>query len=241
MKREYFAPTLARLAYITDKNALKTALSGLGFTLIETYDINEMQAYLCECDEGQVLSFRGSEFSFTNLIKLWDWIRNFQIELKDTFIGNVHTGYYNILEKTYDTLNAKITDKNLIIASHSQGAGLGTIFAKMINVADGYNAKFFSFEPPRISDTHKFNKNGFYTVNSSDIVPRVPLRVMDYRHNGTLIYFNRGGKYKKRARIEKLIDFILDVKDTFKDHEISFVEKNWHSNWEEIQKTIRDS
>jgi hypothetical protein len=227
MKRIKDSATLARIAY-QDKERIEKNLKNLGYKLINYFDIKEMQGYIAECEEGQVISFRGSE------LKVLDWVRNFNFELKDTYIGKCHAGYYNILEKSYDKLKPFITDKNILVTGHSHGGGLAIIFAKMLNVTDNFNATFIAFESPRVSDTHKFNQQGYYTINSADIVPRLPLRIQEFRHNGKLIYFNKKGVYKEKAKIARLIDFVTDFKDVFADHEIGLVENLFKLNFDKI-------
>lgn len=235
-KREYYAMTLSYAAYF-DIPHFKTVAQGLGFKMLQFINYKDMQAYLVECDEGQMMIFRGSE---NPRVALRDWIRNFNIILKDTYIGECHQGYFNVLEGCYDSLTQNITDKNILITGHSQGAGLSIIFSKMLDITDKYDSQCIAFEPPRITNTHHFHPKTFFTINCADVVPRLPLRAMDYRHTGTLIYFTKKGKARENTRfIKRLIDFVTDVDDVFDDHYQDKIEKLWQLNWDRIKKILK--
>ena len=233
MKREKFSATLSKLAYLSEED-IKKELPKYGFQFQKFFSFEQLQGFICECDEGQVLTFRGSE------MKLNDWKANFDIRLKDTFIGNVSEGYYDILEESCGYIVKYITDANILLTGHSCAAAYSGIFSKMLDEVYGFNTKCIVFEPPRYTDTHHFNDKVFYTINSADIIPRFPLKLMDRRHTGTLIYFNRKGKARENTRfIARLMNFILDVDDIIKDHDIEDVEKLWFKNWDRIEKILK--
>lgn len=240
MKREINIPMLCKFAFKNEQQ-LKETLPKYGFKFIEFYDSPSMQAYLCECDEGKVLVFRASELDIN------DWILNFKFWLKDTEIGSVHSGYYDILDENYDKLSKFIDDDTLIVG-WSQGAGLACIFNKMLRVRNNIDTLYVAIEPPKVSDDVDFNDNGWYTVNGEDIVPRLPLLLMGYRHTGVLLYFSKKGKlYINPRHLLRFLDALSDsinkdlldnLADFIDDHKIEAIEQNWYSNWFKLEKEL---
>ena len=232
MRRKKYAAKMANLAYSSNTDYITDELIKLGIVFIKKFKFGNMDGYIATCEEGLSFVFRGTD-SFS------DWVTDFNFELIKTDIGTVHKGFYEQLDRYFDDLCNMIDDENTVIIGHSKGAAEAIIFSKMLKIRKDYDAEFFAFEPPRTSDSHKFNTNGYYTINSADIVPRVPLRVMDYRHTGELIYFSKRGKaYKGSKWIKRLIDFATDLDDTFSDHEPAKIEKLWGENWKKIEKIL---
>jgi len=231
MKREYHAMTLSRLAYLEKEDIIKQLPNGFEFVVFFTFD--EVQGFVCKCDEGEVLAFRGSE------AKINDWKANFDITLKNTDIGRVQEGYYNALMDCEDMIRCFIRDKKVLVTGHSAGGAYSVLYSKILDARHGFDTKCIAFEPPRVCDTHKFNPKVFFTINSADIVPRFPLKAMHYRHTGTLIYFTPSGKAKENTKfIKRLVNFFTDIDDVVKDHECYPIEKLWFKKWETIKNIL---
>jgi hypothetical protein len=228
------------------RNKLSEMLNGKGYLLVDTINFEDMQAMLVEyITGGQVLVFRATEGNIP------DWVRNLKFWLTDSEIGRCHAGYYKVLRDAREELTKCITDKNVLCTGWSQGAGLAIIFSKMLR-SSRYNSDFLAVAPPRISDNKDFNNNGYYIINSSDIVPRLPLRLIGYRHTGKLLYFNRNAKFSFEPwRVKRILDFAADrinislenklsinVSDFYKDHYICNIEKVFNKHKRTIEKII---
>lgn len=230
--RHKMSMTLSKIAYLSE-DAIRASLPTYGFKFVKFIDLNDMQAFICENEEGQVLTFRGSEMNIT------DWLRNLDIRIEDTFIGPCHKGYFDVLLETYDHLTDCITDKNILVTGHSQGAGLAIIMSKLLDVCEDYDTSCIAFEPPRITTTHHFHPKVYYTINSGDGVPRFPFKSLGYRHTGTLIYFTRKGVAKEGTRyVVRLINFVIDIGDIIDDHDTVNVEIVWLKNWSKIKSIL---
>ena len=243
-KREYYSATLAELAYITDFKILQKELMKIGFYMRrkgDMFSFDEMDGFVAVCDEGLVMAFRGTEFEPENLFQ--DWRINFDfglidIEIEGKTIKNVAKGYGERIEKYWHKLKDMIWCGNPLFTGHSAGGGYAPIMARAYRDVTGDKFRCFPHAGPRITNTHHFLPEQYYTINSSDIVPRVPLNLMDRRHTGKLIYFNRKGKYIKTSKIERIVKFVLNIRRTLKNHYPNEYEKVWLDNWFKIEAEL---
>lgn len=119
-----------------------------------------------------------------------------------TGTGKGHDGFETAAKKVwgsvYDSLNQLVSDQNVWFTGHSLGAAMAHILAVL------YKQTFFDKEPmlytfgsPRVGDKNNTSLNlieHHRYVDSSDIVPRIPLPLRGYRHYGTLHYLNKDGR-----------------------------------------------
>ncbi len=228
------------------RDRMEGLLNARGYLLIDTIDFDDMQAILVEWFKGgQVLVFRATEGNIP------DWVRNLKFWLTDSPIGRCHAGYYDVLRRANKRLLREITDDEILITGWSQAAGLATIYDKMLR-GQGVNSSYFAIAPPRITDDKNFNNNGYYIINSSDIVPRLPLRSIGYRHTGKLLHFNRNGKFSYEPwRVKRVLDFLADrinfslekkitfnFGDIYRDHFIRNIELLVYQNKAKIESII---
>jgi len=247
MKREFDSAWLSLVAKM-NKLQLEVILKTRGYELIDFIDKNDMQAYVAECEEGQVIVFRQSEAD------LGDWINNLKFTTKYTAFGNIHHGYFNLIKDAWDELTEKITDDGIIAVAFSQGASLSAIFMKMyryINRIPNTGIGYIAFEPLKVSTDDNFNPAGIYTIQGNDVVPRLPFRIMGFKElGGDLVYFNRNGDCKINCkRWLRFKDFFLDtVGDGIKhlkgkhrlDHDIELIKKRWEKNFDKkIKPSIK--
>lgn len=141
--------------------------------------------------------------------------------------GWVHRGFRKELDKLWGRVEALAKshiDKKLYVCGHSLGAAMATICTSRIEEFRDVEA-LYTYGSPR-AGTRSFVKGIRTThwrfVNNNDIVARVPLALMGYKHHGNLCYINHYGKIRKMTvwqRIkDKLRGYRSGVLDGAKDH-----------------------
>lgn len=165
--------------------AFKAILDEAGFSHIQVFDKSTTQGFLCRRnvpDEPAylVLAFRGTEQ------KIDDWLTDAQAipTQKDGY--RVHSGFYKAFNLVADDIKLALNDKAcfdergkklpLYITGHSLGGALALLATKYISHDEGGSC--YTFGAPRVGDYEFFfdiKAPVYRVVNSSDIVPRVPL------------------------------------------------------------------
>lgn len=163
----------------------KAILDEAGFSHIQVFDKSTTQGFLCRRnvpDEPAylVLAFRGTEQ------KIGDWLTDAQAipTQKDGY--RVHSGFYKAFNLVADDIKLALNDKAcfdehgkklpLYITGHSLGGALALLATKYIGHDEGGSC--YTFGAPRVGDYEFFfdiKAPVYRVVNSSDIVPRVPL------------------------------------------------------------------
>ena len=222
---------LASLAY-SDKSIAEKTAKRMGFNIIEFYDIGGAQAYRFQNKHDMVIACRGTQPNEFNDIKA---------DLKSTpviaeTVSRVHRGFKAEVDELWplireDILNKKNVEKTLWFCGHSLGAGMATIMSsRCLYNADLNNPiELYTFGSPRVGFKKYCNSLGIIHhrfVNNNDIVTKVPLVIMGYRHHGIEHYMNRNGKLSKVSGLAKAWDRIqgwlwgvtqLKI-DSFSDH-----------------------
>ena len=194
---------LAEFAYLDGKEA-KPKMKALGYTGHKFFENDGAQCHAVWNKEEYVLAFRGTEPDEISdvLADLKAWPAGAMTH------GKVHTGFKDEVDKLWDDLVAhyekhqRIAGKGyrrFMITGHSLGAAMATIatsrFEEFTNVY-----QLTTFGSPRVG-TRSFVRNvstlHYRFVNNNDIVCRVPLALMGYKHHGTLQYINFYGNVRK--------------------------------------------
>ena len=156
-----------------------------------------VQCFLRREEELLRITFRGSDSKT-------DWRHNFQFFKKCIPYGNpdtairVHTGFLNaykapqVRRRIQDMVNSKV--RKIQISGHSLGAALAVLCAVDLqyNFPDR-DIECIVFGCPRVGNAafrDSYNKRVFKTIrveNGNDIVTKVPLWLMGYRHVGVRI------------------------------------------------------
>lgn len=174
-----------------ERKELVACLSQGDFSLIDTFNLNETQAFLSENDRFVVLAFRGTEK------KVKDWKSDANILLKKTKYGRIHKGfhsaYLNIHNQLFKTLSG--IKKPIYITGHSLGGALASIATSYLN-RDNI-AACYTFGAPSIG-TVKFemqlSKTPLYrVVNSGDAIPKLLDVFPFYYHPGFLCFLTKSG------------------------------------------------
>lgn len=196
------------------------------FELVETFNRRNTQGFLARRQKFAVLAFRGTEKNLGDILT----------DLNIRFYKHEETGarlargfgdaYQHVAEEISRTMET--VDVPLYITGHSLGGALATI-ASMKLPSDRI-AACYTFGGPRVGNSEfeqKLYKVPVYrVVHAADIVPRVPLLVMGYRHTGDIRYITRIGTIlRSPAQIRLLFRLISSVirnwHTIFTDHRIS--------------------
>lgn len=188
---------LSREAY-TDPDVFKKYLFKrvIMHTDLKYFNVDGAQAYGIQCAEHTMIIFRGTEPTV-----LTDVVADIKAWPRDSeTCGNVHAGFKAELDKLYPQIKAWIDtleSNKLIIAGHSLGAAMATLFTAREHVR-GKTCTLYTIGSPRVGDREwaaQFkNINAYRFVNTNDIVTTVPFGY--YVHVGTLHYLTYTGDVK---------------------------------------------
>jgi len=148
--------------------------------------------------------FRGSK-------EYRDWMEDFKVEFEEQFESGVmiHKGFndfFSVIKEKVTPTISKYKSNEIIVAGHSLGAALSTLFGLELKRNNYNNIHVYNFGSPRIGNL-KFKKLVDDTdipiwrhVNTEDVIPTLPLPVTPdleepsnpfvYTHCGTVINFS---------------------------------------------------
>ena len=226
---------LSDIAYLEKADAKKKAKE-LGFTTIEYYDRDGAQAYRFMNKKDLVIACRGTQPTQWNDIKA----DLKAIPVMAETIGRVHRGFKKEVDDLWpmvreDLLRKVNLSKTIWFTGHSLGAAMATIMASrcMHDEEANYLAELYTYGSPRVGWSKYCNSLGIEHhrfVNNNDIVTRVPLWIMGYRHLGKKVYFNRHGKVSKVSLVDRLLGMWNGIKrlrfDNIADHAMPEYIKN---------------
>ena len=191
---------LSAIAYYSEKDATRQAKT-LGFTTVEFYNIEGAEAYRFMNKHDFIIACRGTQPKQWNDIKAdaeaWPIVAE--------TVGRVHKGFKKEVDKLWpkieEDLEREQADRNVWFTGHSLGAGMATICAsrckgenKCINPKE-----LHTYGTPRVGWPSYINHIPFTHYrwrNNNDIVTRVPMRWMGYKHHGKCNYFNHFGNLR---------------------------------------------
>lgn len=202
----YRMAQLAQLAYQDSKPA-KAEGKKLGYTGHKFFQEDGAQCHAFWNKEVVVLAFRGTEPD-----ELSDVLADLNAIPRGAMThGLVHSGFRGELDKLWDVIIdclSKHKDKKVYITGHSLGAAMATLATSRIEerrVVD----QLTTFGSPRVG-TRKFVKNivtpHMRFVNNNDIVTKVPMFIMGYKHHGDLKYINFYGNIRKLTTWQAIKD-----------------------------------
>jgi triacylglycerol lipase len=141
--------------------------------------------------------------------------------------GLVHSGFRGEVDKLWTALRIHQKDhreKTFYITGHSLGGAMATIATSRFE--EFTKVKLLAtFGSPRVG-TRKFVKHietpHMRFVNNNDIVTKVPLMIMGYKHHGALQYINFYGNIRKLTTWQVIKDkwrgYKSGILDGAKDH-----------------------
>lgn len=184
---EFLTEFAAKLYQNKDSSlgSFKQILKAAGFDYIDHFDKVSTQGFVCRKkvegdDPYLVLAFRGTEK------RIDDWLTDANAIPKQKDGYRVHGGFYKAYELVKEDIASILSRSEchgengellpLYITGHSLGGALALLATKYL-AADSAGA-CYTYGAPRVADYEFFFdiKTPVYrVVNSSDIVPRVPL------------------------------------------------------------------
>ena len=187
---------LSSNAYLDGKDA-KPIYKKLGYTH-KFFDVDGAQCHAVWNKEEYILCFRGTEPD-----ELSDVLADLNAIPRGSMThGWVHSGFRNELDKLWEQLVEhmnKHQKKKIYVTGHSLGAAMATVATSRIEEFRGVE-QLTTFGSPRVG-TRSFVKHiktpHKRVVNNNDIVTRVPLWLMGYKHHGDLTYINFYGNVRK--------------------------------------------
>jgi triacylglycerol lipase len=223
---------LAGIAYLDKVTAIKQAKE-LGFTDIEFYDRDGAQAFRFENNEDIVIACRGTQPTQWNDVKAD--LR--AIPVMAETVGRVHLGFKAEVDDLWPLVKQDLAasyTKKIWFCGHSLGAAMATIMAARCNVDRTMPdiEEIYTYGSPRVGWS-KYVKSldvpHHRWVNNNDIVTRVPLTIIGYRHHGTEHYMNSYGNIRPMTRWQRIKDRFRGMRagikkrdiDSFSDHLIT--------------------
>lgn len=239
-QRSLLFARLSQMAYMPPKE-FKAAVKELGFTGTEFYDRDGAQAYRVWNKDDLVIVCRGTEPTCFNDVKAD--LKAFPV--KSETVSRVHHGFKQEVDDLWpmvkeDLLRKRsMLGKTLWFTGHSLGAAMTTIMAGrcMHDPELPDPVEVYTYGSPR-AGWKKYVQHLDVThhrwVNNNDIVTRVPLAIMGYRHDGTEHYMNAFGNVRPLTKWQRIKDrwrgMWMGLKkggvDSFSDHSMVNYVKN---------------
>ncbi len=237
----YWMGKAAELAYLDEAAVQEKTVGEWGFKSCTFLDKGGTQGFVAGRGDMILVAFRGTEPT-----KLEDIVADADIDKAAGSVGMVHRGFKRALDKVWEQTLAAImqlrdTDQPIWFTGHSLGAALATLAVGRTMDADLPVQGIYTFGQPRVGGNDfatwydkSVRPRAFRCVNNNDMVTRVPLRNMGYRHVGTFVYFDSQGSIHKdirkwelfQDRIKGLIEYLgKPGTDGLKDH---FMKKYLH-------------
>ena len=198
---------LAEIAYL-DKKEAAAFKQGFGYTGHKFFENDGAQCHAFWNKEEYLLAFRGTEPD-----ELTDLLADLNAIPRGAMThGLVHSGFRGECDKLWDDIvrhhGKGHQNKKLYITGHSLGAAMATIVTSRFEEVQKVE-QLTTFGSPRVG-TRNFVKNietkHMRFVNNNDIVTKVPLALMGYKHHGTLQYINFYGNIRKLTTWQMIKD-----------------------------------
>jgi len=193
---------LASIAYSNKKTATSQA-KRLSFTTTEFYDKDGAQAYRFMNKNDIVIACRGTQPTEWNDISA----DLNAIPVMAETVSRVHKGFKDEVDDLWpmvlEDINRKTnTKKKLWFCGHSLGAAMATIMASRCHLYSDIQPveELYTYGSPRVGWNGYCNSLGIVHhrwKNNNDIVTKVPLAIMGYRHHGTEHYITSDCKIGK--------------------------------------------
>jgi triacylglycerol lipase len=207
----------AALAY-QPESAVASWAAGQGLES-RCFDQGKVQGFVATNLEALLVVFRGTD-------QLEDWGINLNAapELPESakIQGLVHRGFYEALLRVWAARVKPELEKRgnraVWIAGHSLGGALAALAAAHSTFIEGISVRgLYTYGQPRVGNqafVEQFNatlgSRTFRYINDKDIVPRVPLMTMGYRHAGRKMFFTAAGTLvSEPSLLSQLHDFAV--------------------------------
>ena len=156
--------------------------------------------FICLSDEKElVIVMRGTDTFI-------EWLKDFEFLLSESLIkncnGKIEHGFSDLYTslKTINNTEILLKDKislyiengtatTITVCGHSLGGALSTLVGLDISLnTSGIVPSIYTFASPKVGNSdfvNLFNKtisNSYRIVNDNDLIPEVPLKLLNYRH-----------------------------------------------------------
>ena len=201
---------LSSIAYCNSKEA-KSQARKLGFTTVEFYDKAGAQAYRFMNKDDLVIICRGTEPTEWNDIKAdLD-----AVPVMAETVSRVHRGFKAEVDELWpmivEDVQREAEGRDLWFCGHSLGAAMTTIMASRCfhdpDLADP--VEVHTFGSPRVGWPGYAKSLGMTHhrwVNNNDIVTKVPMWIMGYRHHGIEHYIDSEGDVDQEKGLVRFWD-----------------------------------
>lgn len=158
---------------------------------------SDTESFVAATRDAIVIAFRGTEPDSRQ-----DWIT----DLKFRRSAGVHRGFADAWESIRSRVISDVAEfrnahQRIFITGHSLGGALAILCAHDLFHVFGHVPTVYTFGQPRVSGResavifgHEFGDRVWRVVNEEDIVPRLPLWIMGYRHIGTEVFLGSDGQ-----------------------------------------------
>lgn len=159
-----------------------------------SFEVNNIQVKVLADEARTVIVFRGTE-----AYDLRDIQTDISIKMKD----GMHEGFLKAWKAIEPKLLSYLAEINvgkdvpMYFTGHSMGGALAALAAVHLN-GKGFDLRaVYTYGAPRVSSAKLDSLLPcpvYRIVNAHDLVPRVPLMLMKYRHIGELHYITKSGR-----------------------------------------------
>ena len=208
----WFFAECSRLAYKPELRARKE-FRRIGFTTYNFYSVEGAQVHVAKNNDTIIIAFRGTEPKQFSDIKadLMAWKK------RSRSVGQVHAGFKGEVDKLWADIRVSLGRKagrNIYICGHSLGGAMATICAsRLINEHKKGNVEgLYTYGSPKVGgkkyvwNLHVQDLEHYRHVNNNDMVTKVPLWIMGYRHYGYLTYINHYGNIRSMTSWQRFKD-----------------------------------
>ena len=211
LHRSLLFAELASIAYQDQESASKLARK-LGFTTTELYDRDGAQTYRFQNAKDCVIVCRGTEPTEWNDIKAdLD-----AVPVMSETVSRVHKGFKTEVDDLWPMVVEDVRalkNQKLWFAGHSLGAAMATIMASRCFYDDSLvdPQQLYTYGSPRVGwpkNVKTMAEDHHRWVNNNDIVTKVPLAIMGYRHDGTEHYIDSEGDIDQETGLARFWDGI---------------------------------
>jgi len=193
---------LSKIAYYNLKDA-KSQAKKLGFSTVEFYDRDGAQAYRFMNKTDLVIACRGTEPTAWNDISA----DLKAIPVMSETVSRVHKGFKKEVDDLWPMVCEDIDrsvnlKKDLWFCGHSLGAAMATIMSSRAKHKESLNdpVALYTYGSPRVGWSgyvKSLDVVHHRWKNNNDIVTKVPLWIMGYRHHGECHYITSDCKIGK--------------------------------------------
>lgn len=197
---------------------------------------NSAQAILVEHEDYWCFAFRGTD-------EIRDWLDNLNAFPERVLFGEFHRGFWNSTEDVWQPLfehyrDGRAADRQartprpVFLTGHSLGGAMATIAAARLVHEDQPFSSTYTFGQPRamtLETARIFNadaKGRFHRFqNNSDIVTRLPSRLMGYSHVGSCRYISQDKRiHEDVGAWFRFLDTVTDIVESASELRLDLVE-----------------